>query len=49
MTASKKSNGAAAKPKGSRQQRKLRLQQIVMAVIGLVVILSMVLALILTY
>lgn len=49
MTASKKSNGGTAKPKGSRQQRKLRLQQIIMAVIGLVVILSMVLALILTY
>lgn len=49
MAASKKSNDGAAKPKGAHQQRKLRLQQIIMAIIGLVVILSMVLALILTY
>lgn len=49
MAETKNRNGGAAKTRGSHQQKKLRLQQIITAIIGLVVIASMVLALILTY
>lgn len=49
MAQSTKKNDGTKKPRTSAQQKKIRLQQIVMAVIGIVVILAMVLALVMNY
>lgn len=48
MARPQKNNGGPKKPRVSAQQKKIRLQQIVMAVIGIVVILAMVLALVMS-
>lgn len=49
MAQSQKKNVGTKKPRSSAQQRKIRLQQIGMAMIGIVVILAMVLALVMKY
>lgn len=49
MAQSLKKNDGTKKPRISAQQKKIRLQQIVMATIGIVVILAMVLALVMNY
>ncbi len=49
MAQSKKKNDGTKKPRVSSQQKKIRLQQIGMAVIGIIVILAMVLALTMNY
>ena len=44
-----KVNGRDAKPRISSQQKKLRRQQIFMSVVGIVIVISMVLALVMNY
>ncbi|KAF0111336.1 MAG: Uncharacterized protein FD147_943 [Chloroflexi bacterium] len=44
-----KKNGRENKPRVSAQQKKLRRQQVFMAVVGSVIILAMVLALVMNY
>lgn len=44
MASQQNNINGAKKPRGSAQQKKIRLQQITMAVIGIVVVLAMVLA-----
>jgi predicted nucleic acid-binding Zn ribbon protein len=46
MTQQKKNSTAAAGRKLSSRQRKIRLQQFIMAVIGIILVLAMVLALV---
>jgi hypothetical protein len=48
MAKQQQMNGGAKKPRISAQQKKIRLQQIIMAVIGIVVILAMILALVMS-
>lgn len=43
------SNGKAGKPRISAYQRKIRRQQIGMAVVGIILVLAMVLALVMNY
>lgn len=44
-----KKNDGTKKTRISAQQKKIRLQQIVMAIVGIIVILAMVLALVMNY
>lgn len=44
-----KSNGKAVKPRGSAYQRKMRRQQVGMALVGIILVFAMVLALVMNY
>lgn len=49
MTQQKKNSNAAAGKKLSSRQRKIRLQQFIMAFVGIILALAMVLALVMNY